>query len=129
MDVSILRCGERDIDDVIGFIRERWKRDHILAADRELLDWQYRATHGDGYSFIVARRNHDGAVLGILGYISTSRYDPALANDNVIWLTTWRVREDAAPAGLGIRLLQRLDSVEPPVAIGAVGLTPSTIPI
>jgi hypothetical protein len=47
----------------------------------------------------------------------------------VIWLTTWKVRDDAGVAGLGIQLLGHLTSTERHVAIGAVGLTPATLPI
>ena len=129
MDVSIARCDAADIDDLLRFIEEQWKPGHILVTERRLLDWQYRDTDGSGYSFVLARRRQDSAVLGILGYISACRFDPALARDNVIWLTTWKVRDDANVAGLGIQLLRYLTSTEPHVAVGAVGLTPATLPI
>ena len=129
MDVSIARCGAADIDDLIRFIEEQWKPGHILVRDRRLLDWQYRDPDGSGYSFVLARRRQDSALLGILGYINACRFDPALARDNVIWLTTWKVRDDASVAGLGIQLLRYLTSAEPHVAVGAVGLTPATLPI
>ena len=102
---------------------------HILVTERRLLDWQYRDPDGSGYSFVLARRRQDSAVLGILGYISACRFDPALARDNVIWLTTWKVRDDASVAGLGFQLLRYLTGAEPHVAVGAVGLTPTTLPI
>jgi hypothetical protein len=129
VDVSITRCGAEDIDDVIRFIDEQWKPGHVLGAWRPLLDWQHRDPDGRGYSFVVARRRRDAAVLGIIGYIPTRRFDPALADHNVIWLTTWKVRDDSGVAGLGIQLLQHLTRTEPHVAVGALGLTPSTLPI
>ena len=76
---------------------------------------------------MVARR--DGIIIGILGYISTMRFDPALAADNVVWLTTWKVRDDAGVAGVGLALLQHLAAHEPHIAIGAIGLNPATRPI
>jgi hypothetical protein len=129
MDVSIARCGASDLDDLIRFIEEQWKPGHILVTERRLLDWQYRDLDGSGYSFVLARRRQDSAVLGILGYVSACRFDPALARDNVIWLTTWKVRDDVSVAGLGIQLLRYLTGAEPHVAVGAVGLTPATLPI
>lgn len=126
---SIGRCGARDIEDVIGFIARYWKADHALATCRSLIDWQHRDPDGRGYAFVVARRRADHAVLGILGYISTRRFDAALDTDNVIWLTTWKVRDDAEIAGLGLLLLQYLTKTEPHVAIGAVGLNRATLPI
>jgi hypothetical protein len=129
MDVTIGRCTADDIDEVLRFIDEYWKRGHILTVCPALLNWQHRDEDGSGYSFVLARRLSDGAVLGTLGYIATKRFDPALANANVLWLTTWRVRDDAGSAGLGIRLLQHVEHLEPHVAVGAIGVTPSTLPI
>ena|SRR2546422_6141436 len=126
MAVTIGRCGREDIEDVVRFIDEHWARGHALVTSRTLLDWQHRNADG-GYSFVVARR--DGVVIAILGYISTKRFDPALADDNVVWLTTWKVRDDADVAGLGIALVQHLAAEEPHVGIGAIGLNPATRPI
>jgi hypothetical protein len=127
--LRIGRCSTSEIDDVVRFIAKHWKPDHILTTCRPLLDWQYRDADGRGYSFIVARRSSDQSVLGILGYIETRRFDRSIQDANVIWLTTWKVREDAAVAGLGIHLLQHLSETVPHQAIGAVGLSPSTLPI
>jgi hypothetical protein len=129
MDVSISRCGSGDIDDVVRFIDTYWESGHALATCRPLLDWQHREPDGRGYSFVVARRPHDGAVLGILGYIPTRRFDRALDSDSVIWLSTWKVRDDANIAGLGLLLLQYLTKTEPHRAIGALGLNRETAPI
>jgi hypothetical protein len=129
MDVRVERCGAADIDDVIRFIDEYWEPGHALAACRPLLDWQHRDADGRGYSFVIGRRRQDNAVLGILGYIATKRFDAALEGDNVIWLTTWKIRDDADVAGLGLLLLRHLTGVEPHLAIGALGLNPATLPI
>jgi hypothetical protein len=126
MAVTIDRCADADIEDVVRFLDEHWARGHALVTSRPLLNWQHRNADG-GYSFLVARS--DGDVAGILGYIPTRRFDPALANDNVVWLTTWKVRDDAAVAGLGLALLQHLAAMEPHIAIGAIGLNPATRPI
>jgi hypothetical protein len=127
-DVTIGRCRAAEIVDVLQFIDEHWAHGHVLATCRPLLDWQHREADGT-YSIIVARRGRDRAVLGILGYIPTRRFDAGLADVNVVWLTTWRVRDDAAVAGLGLTLLQHLRAIEAHVAIGAIGLNPATTPI
>jgi len=128
MDVTIGRCTAGEIDDVIRFIQQHWKPGHALTR-RPLIDWQHRDVDGSGYNIILARRRRDAAITGMLGYIPTKRFDERLAADNVLWLTTWKVRDDAGVAGLGIQLLDYLVSHESHVAIGAVGLTPSTVPI
>jgi hypothetical protein len=129
MSARIYRCKAEDIEDVSRFIDEYWKPGHVLTRCRPLLDWQHKDADGDGYAFVLARRQHDGAVLGILGYLATRRFDAALADDTVIWLTIWKVRDDAGIPGLGLALLQFLTKSEPHVAIGALGLNPATLPI
>jgi hypothetical protein len=129
MDVSITRCDREDIDDVVRFIDTYWESGHALATCRALLDWQHRDAGGEGYSFIIARRPQDRSVLGMLGYIPTRRFDPALGADAVVWLTMWKVRNDAGVAGLGLLLLQHLTRTEPHLAIGALGLNPATVPL
>ena len=87
------------------FLDEHWQRGHVLAKSRALMDWQHRAADG-GYDYLVAR---DGSrLLGVLGYIASSRFDPRLAAPNVIWLALWKVREDSAQPGLGLRMLRFL---------------------
>lgn len=126
MDVSIGRSTESDIDDVVRFIDDQWERGHALATCRPLLDWQHRDADGRGYSFVVARRRQSDQVLGILGYIATRRFDPRLADHSIIWLTTWKVRDDAAVSGLGLMLLAHLARIEPHQAIGALLPRPET---
>ena len=118
MEVTIERCRADDIDDVVEFIDTHWKRGHIFTTCRPLLEWQHR--DGDGYSFVLARRSSDRTVLGVLGFIATDRFDPALGRDTVLWLTTWKVRDDAHVAGLGPQLLQFLMRAVPHRAIGAL---------
>src|SRR5580765_4183491 len=127
--LRIGRCAAGEIDDVVRFIEQHWKPGHILTTCRSVLDWQYRDADGQGYAFILARRSSDQSLLGILGYIETNRFDPSNDGANVIWLTTWKVRDDAGVSGLGLQLLQYLTQIEPHQAIGAIGLTPSTLPL
>jgi hypothetical protein len=124
----IERCGPNDIADVTRFIDAHWKRGHALVTCRPLLDWQHRLDEG-GYSFVIAREAGTLEILGILGYISTRRFDPALEDANTVWLTTWKVRDDANVAGLGLALLHHLTRTERHVTIGAIGFNPATEPI
>jgi hypothetical protein len=126
VSVTIARCAAADIEPVVRFIDEQWKRGHVLATCRALLDWQYRNPDGS-YSFILARRGDE--IVGLLGYITTVRYDEGLTDAATVWLTTWKVRSDAHVAALGLSLLQHLDRIEPHAAIGAIGLNPQSRPM
>jgi len=122
------RCRARDLPELLRFIDDHWKRGHLFTTHRPLLDWQHREADGS-YSFILARRDADGDIVGILGFLPTRRFDPALADANTVWLTMWKVRDDAGDAGLGLRLLRYLSEVEPHVAIGAITPNAATLPI
>lgn len=118
-------CTLEDRGDLMHFIRDYWGATHVLARSHALLDWQHRDEANNRYNFIAARDSNKG-IVGILGFILASRYDPALANDaETLWLTTWKVRPDFAH-GLGLLLLRKLDSMLAPKWIGTVGLNPAT---
>src|SRR5882672_8795498 len=116
--ISIWRCGPNEIDRLAEFIDQHWQSGHILAANRDVMDWQHGLSDGS-YDFLLAT---DGErLLGVLGYIAMRRFDPALAGDNVIWLALWKVRDGLGIAGLGLRLLNALKDIEPHVAIAVNG--------
>jgi hypothetical protein len=125
MTISVDLCTLEDKRDLMHFIRDHWNASHVLAHSGALLDWQHRDEANQRYNFIAARDGEKG-IVGILGFILASRYDPALANDaETLWLTTWKVRPDFAH-GLGLLLLRKLDSMLAPKWIGTVGLNPAT---
>jgi hypothetical protein len=125
MTISVDLCTLEDRGDLMHFIRDYWSATHVLARSYALLDWQHRDEANKRYNFIAARDSERG-IVGILGFILASRYDPALAIDaETLWLTTWKVRPDFAH-GLGLLLLRKLDSTLAPKWIGTVGLNPAT---
>ena len=123
--VTIRRCQTSDVPDVLAFLDANWKPGHIFTVDRSLFDWQYSLRDRPGeYSIIVARRDADRAMIGMLGYVPTRHFDPALASHNSIWLALWKVRDDAAAGPVGLRLLSYVTENEPHVSIGVVGFQP-----
>jgi len=87
------------------FIDRHWRRGHVLARDERLLLWQHRGP-GDRLNFVLGER--DGEVLGILGFIDSSRFDPHDTPGSVS-LTTWVTRTDVPTTGVGTGLLRFLD--------------------
>ena len=125
MAVSMDFCSIGAVDELQSFIRDHWSRNHILAHSRQVMDWQYRAAAADRYNVLVARDGGQG-IVGILGFIPTSRYDSALADrDETVWLAVWKVRDDYAH-GLGLALLRSLTARVRPQWIGTVGINPAT---
>jgi len=121
-------CGLDEVDRLRAFIRDQWSAGHVLASSRALLDWQHRDEAAGRYNFLLARED-SGAIVGMLGFIPTSRFDPSLAPGlETVWLTTWKVREDHAH-GTGLALIRRLMASLRPTWIGTVGLNSATAQI
>jgi hypothetical protein len=128
--VTIRHCRTEDVADVLAFLEAHWKPGHIFTVERALFDWQHALPGRPGeYSMAIARRTADDALLGILGYIPTRRFDPSLAADNTVWLALWKLRDDAETAGLGLRLLTYVTNSEPHTAIGVIGFQAEIRPI
>lgn len=111
------------VHDLMRFIDQYWRRGHVLAKSKVLLDWQHDGTDGRPYDFVVAT-DKAGEILGVLGFILASRYSQV--EDGVLWLAVWQVRSDVVYPGLGISLRSYLTKQVKHSCISAVGLNPST---
>ena len=118
MTIEIRLCNIGDIESVMGFLHEHWSANHALSRSKTLMDWQHLTKAAIGYDFVVAF--DESQVMGCFGFIRTSRYDPNLRDQDTVWLTTWKVRQDA-PMGLGLHLHAYLQSHVPHRWIGTVG--------
>ena len=124
MEIHLCRADE--IAPVMRFIDNFWAKGHVLAHDRALVDWQHKRPDG-GYNFVVATRMDDLEPVAVLGFIPTTRYDPALSAHETVWLALWKVRPDASSTGLGLALLRYLTALHPGSAIGVVGIGPAAL--
>lgn len=121
--ISIRQATSDDIPALMAFWDQHWIKGHIMATHEPLMRWQHDAPadtpeHPANAMLAV---DSDDAILGFLGYIPSTRFDPALAARNTLMLAGWRVRDDAPPA-LGVALLQNLRRLMPHVAIVTLGL-------
>jgi hypothetical protein len=108
-----------DLAPLMRFIDEHWARGHVLSTSRSLMEWQHRGTDGRDYDYVIASEGDE--LLGVLGFIATSRFDPELASARTVWLALWKVRADA-PNGTGLRMLTFLSKSVPHEALGTVGI-------
>jgi len=121
-DISFCRLSE--IAEAMRFIGRFWAHGHVLSTSRKLMDWQHRSSvEGRDYDLVLARRAEDGEILGLLGFVSTRRYDPALERTNTLWFALWKVREDAGIAGLGLMMYRFLISQERHTGVGTLGIS------
>lgn len=102
--VDIHLCKEDEIKDVMTFIDEYWGKGHIMAVDKELMDWQHKE---EGYyNFVVAYV--DGFLHGILGFIPMTHYDKNITQ-RTAYGAIWKVKPDSNIPMLGVRLLEYIE--------------------
>ena len=124
--VIIRGCREDDVPELMAFLADHWRRDHVLARSRSLLDWQHRQPDGD-FAYRVA---HDGnGIAGVIGYIQASRYDPGLTDHDTLWIALWVVRADLRGTALGLRLLDDVRTAVPHVSVAVNGINPDHPPM
>jgi len=115
-----------DKDRMLAFLAAHWRADHIFVLAPDVFDWQYQKPDG-GYHIALALAE-DQTILGFLGYIPTGQFDPHLGCDDIM-LAVWKVREDMALPGVGLRLLKLIEKTHKPRVIGAIGISDMVGPI
>ena len=112
-NITISICKIDQIDQVMRYIHENWKADHILSKHKELMDYQHYDRYLHRYNWVLAL---DGETLvGILGFIPENRYDPL---SKIIHLAIWK----SEILGVGMMMLKFLKSLYPDSQICAVGI-------
>jgi hypothetical protein len=115
------------LDDLVriqDFIRANWKSGHVFARDDRILRWQHRDRLVDRLNFVIAEDAARQSLLGLLGFIPTSQFDPQLAREKDYWLALWKLRDDAESPGLGLQLLFYLLGELKPNTLSILGYTP-----
>ena len=93
---SIKKVPISEVDKLVSFIDNHWKKDHALVKSRELLDFQHLNKKDNTYNFIVAENNETKEYDAIVGFIPTSQYDNSLSENGDYWGAIWKFREDVS---------------------------------
>ncbi|MFO0944463.1 MAG: GNAT family N-acetyltransferase [Planctomycetota bacterium] len=98
-------CPREDAAELQAFIDVHWRKGHVLARDRALLQWQFPGEQA-GYLNVLVARDEQG-IAGILGVIPF----PFCHEGNMergAWLSMWVVRKELQSSGIGLHLLQHV---------------------
>ena len=115
---EVTLCKATQLDQLQEFIDCKWRKNHILAKDKKILDFQHKSN--GIYNFFISR-NTQGDINGVLGFIPTSQFDNKLIDNSDYWLALWK-SDEGAPAGTGFALLRQLEKCFTPKSIGIVGI-------
>ena len=124
-DIRLAKLDEAE--GLQAFIGEHWRRDHIFAKSKALLDWQHRVQNNGHYNFIVGIDLASREIHGVLGFIPLSQFDAAIPNGRLCWMAIWKVRAAARGHKLGRDLMAFLADEIKPDCISTVGATEMTL--
>lgn len=128
--IIVRLAGSADRPALLEFIRDHWSATHVFVDAPEVFDWQYLQADTRLNMVMAELIDDTGArqVLGVLGFIPLGRFDAALGDRDVL-LALWKVRDDLAPPGLGLRLLKFIQFELKPRTIAAIGISTMVAPI
>lgn len=127
-DYELRFCRADEREQLVEFLREYWRKDHIFVLRPDLLDWQHLDRKNNRYNYVVAQNRKSGEFHSVLGFIPTSHYDDQIAQTE-IWTSTWRSRPDIHVKGLGVGLYYYVKTAIPLDAITLLGISQSTLGI
>lgn len=91
---TIKKVPSYEVDKLIRFIDQYWKKGHALTKSKVLLDFQHYNSKENCYNFIVAENNKTKEYDALMGFISTCQYDDNLTENGDYWGAIWKCRED-----------------------------------
>lgn len=115
-------CRTDEAPELQRFIDTHWKKGHIFAHSKELLDWQHYDKENDRYNFVVSKHRESGEIHSILGFVFPSQFDPRI-EETQLWPCIWKVRDDVHVKGLGISLYYYLKEAIPIETISILGIS------
>ena len=121
-DYDVHFCRIDEIDDVIAFLDTYWKNGHVLVKSRKLMDWQYLDKLNHRYNFVIARYKTSKEIHALVGFIPTNHFDHTIKR-LFVWGAIWKVRDDVAPAGLGVYLQEYLTTNLPVEIFAGFGIS------
>tara|TARA_Y100000768_G_C23936437_1_gene662808 strand:+ start:184 stop:1206 length:1023 start_codon:yes stop_codon:yes gene_type:complete len=119
-NIRFAKISERN--SIMSFIENYWSKDHILAHDHTLFDFQH--LDNDRLNYVIAL-DTEGMIVGILGYIS---YGYKKENHDIA-LALWKVIPNLSDPLLGVKLIQFLQDNLNARYIHCVGVTKSVLGI
>mgnify|MGYP000031963202 CR=1 FL=1 len=118
---QIRYCQLEEVDKLQDFLDQYWKKGHILATNKTLLDFQHKNEKEGRYNFVVAYNNSTQLFDIILGFIPYNHYDPEW-DTKKIWLAIWKKNDQPLPRGMGKKLLEFVENNIQPSTIGGIGI-------
>jgi len=109
-----------DVDEIMNFIHNHWKKNHILSKDKDLFLFEYQ--ENKTINFVLAEDNKK-IIYAVLGFIKSSN------KNNNIWVALWKSIKYHSNPMLGVELLEFLRESYRYNKLSCVGIADEVIPI
>ncbi|MEA4804373.1 hypothetical protein [Acetobacterium wieringae] len=119
-DYIIRQANSKDIDRIMGFIKEHWSSNHILANCKEFFEYEYR--YDDTVNYVIAENVISSDIGSVLGFITYGK------TNSDIMLALWKSKEKKDPF-LGVEVLNYLLKKEDTRIVACCGINNKTIGI
>lgn len=99
MSIKIMFATINDIDDIMKFIDNNWKKNHILSINKDLFQYEFLDTK-NSLNFAIAKNENENEIVGIFGFLKYSNStNPDISG------SIWKVNEEkSSEPFLGIKL-------------------------
>ncbi|WP_333859913.1 hypothetical protein [Clostridium sp.] len=121
-------CRVEEGNQLVEFLKNYWKKDHIFVLSRELFNWQHFDAVNKRYNYVVARHKKSGEFHSVLGFVPTSQFDINI-KDMEIWPCIWKSRDDINFKGLGVSLYYYMKNNLPVETISILGISEMALSI
>lgn len=116
---------EKDVDDIMKFIREEYSDTHILGNDREFFCWMYgnsEYSDNDTINFVLMldKMNH---IVGLNGFVAYAREPDKIYVSSALT----KVKNDLKIPLCGVELIKRFKQLVPAKAYYSSGTNPHTM--
>lgn len=130
MTISAIRQADfSDLPKIQCFIGKNWKKDHVLTKDLVLFNHLYSYPDSRYLNFFLCEDSNKH-LLGILGYIRASQFDPQIpTSSDILWYSIWQAIESKSNSLVGLRLMAEVSKRFKTIRRGTVGANISTLPI
>lgn len=99
---DIRLATREDIPSIMEFLGKYWRKDHIMANNRMLFEYEY--VHGDEVDFVIAVNRKNDVIEGIFGFLRCTK-----TRSGDIWGSMWKVSDNPDNMKmLGIELAKRV---------------------
>lgn len=120
---DIRLAKKKDIDAIMKFLDEHWRKNHILSRNRELFEYEF--LDGDSVNFIIAIDRATSIIEAVAGFLRCSY--TAEPEEQDIWGSIWKVNDSTQNMSfLGVELMRRLKYLFPHRYHIGIGINPNT---